>query len=300
MLIALATDKNYLELAGILMRSIAKNGDVPSATIVVCADGLDAHDKSILAGCAAPLRTSFFDLDETLRQRLAHVRRTANWPLTTWARVVFPDMVAENEGRLLYLDSDIVVAKSLRPLFETDLQGAAIAGVPVDKDATFLANLNNNLGKPADTAYFNAGVLLIDIAKWREQNVTERVLEVARRLGNDLTYLDQDALNSVADGHFVMLDRKWNWYSASADPSHASIIHFVYEKPHIAGTKHPARGIYLDLRRETPWVNKRLVSPWVKRRKKWLRRVKALVPLLWFGNAQKKATDKVRAPVNAP
>lgn len=279
MLIALATDKNYLELAGILIRSIAKYGDVPEATIVVCADGLEPRDKAILATCATPLKTRFFDLDDTLRQRLSHVRRTANWPLTTWARVVFPDMVEEKDGRLLYLDSDIVVTKSLRPLFETDLQGSAIAGVPVDKDANFLATLNKNLGKPADTAYFNAGVLLIDIAKWREQNVTELALDVARRLGNDLNYLDQDALNSVADGRFVKLDRKWNWYSVKADPSHASIVHYVYEKPHIAGTKHPARDIYLALRRESPWARKRLVSPWVKKRKKWVRKLKGLVGL---------------------
>ncbi len=279
MLIALATDKNYLELASILMRSIAKYGDVPEATIIVCADGLSFKEKELLASCAKPLKTRFFDLDASLRQRLANVRITSNWPLTTWARVTLPDMVEEKDGKLLYLDSDIVVAKSLRPLFETDLEDSAIAGVPVDKDAAFLAGLNKNLGRPADTPYFNAGVLLIDIANWRKHNFTDKAIDVGSTLGNDLTYLDQDALNSVADGRFYVLERRWNWYSVKADPSSASIIHYVYEKPHIAGTKHPARDVYMALRSETPWANRRLVSPWAKKRKKWMRRLKGLVGL---------------------
>ena len=35
MLIGLATDKNYVELAGVLIRSIIANGEVTEATVVV-------------------------------------------------------------------------------------------------------------------------------------------------------------------------------------------------------------------------------------------------------------------------
>jgi lipopolysaccharide biosynthesis glycosyltransferase len=279
MLIAMATDKNYVELAGVLIRSIAANGDVPEAQIVVCGENLDASDHTALRKCAGGMSVEFVDLDETASARLEHAHRTANWPLTSWGKVLLPDLIRSKAGRLLYLDCDIVVAKSLRPLFDIEMGSNMLACVPVDKGPDFVDALNVRLSRAPGTPYFNSGVMLIDLSKWNAASGTERVLDAARRFGNSLSYPDQDALNIFANGEFLQLDRGWNFYSVTQDFSAASIIHFVYEKPHIAGSKHPARHLYLGHRSETPWSRVPLISPWVKKRKKWLRKLSTMVGL---------------------
>lgn len=276
MLIGIPTDKNYVELAGVLIRSIVVNGNVPDATIAVCGHGLDDQDRQALKACAADMAIRFYDL-AAVENRLAHVGTTSRWPLATWGRVLLPDMVDQTAERMLFLDSDIVVAKSLRPLAELDLNGKPLGCVPVDKDGAFVERLNVRLQRKAGTSYFNAGVMLIDLAAWRLAGITDAALEVARQFGGTLTYIDQDALNLVLDGHFLPLDRQWNWYRATGDYSHASIIHYVYDKPHISGSGHPARDLYRLYRSQTPWARRPLVSRWKLRQKKWKARLIGLV-----------------------
>ena len=221
----------------------------------------------------------FVDLGYGSRTRLQHAHRTSNWPLTSWGKVILPELLASRPGRLLYLDCDIVVAKSLRPLFDIEMQDAVLACVPVDKGPEFVDALNLRLGRPAGTAYFNSGVMLIDLARWRDAKGTDQVLNAAKQFGSALDYPDQDALNVFADGKFLKLDRWWNFYSVSDDYRPASIIHFVYEKPHVAGSNHPAKQLYLDHRAKTPWATQPLVSPWVKKRRKWLQRLRDMAGL---------------------
>lgn len=278
MLIGIPTDKNYVELAGVLIRSIVINGDVPDATIAVCGYGLDDQDRNALAACAANMAIRFYDL-AAVESRLAHVGSSSHWPLATWGRVLLPDMVGDVDERMLFLDSDIVVAKSLAPLTKLDLNGNSIGCVPVDKDKAFVDQLNVRLQRKVGTGYFNAGVMLIDLAAWRRDGITDAALEVARRFGDKLTYIDQDALNVVIDGQFHPLDRQWNWYRPTGDYSHAAIIHYVYDKPHIAGSAHPARYLYQLYRSQTQWAKRPLVSPWKRRRRKWLQRLAGMVGL---------------------
>ena len=88
-------------------------------------------------------------------------------------------MVGRPEGRLLHLDTDVIIAKSLRPLFDLDIRGNTVACVCVDKPPEFIAKLNSRLEQKPGTAYFSAGVMLLDIAAWRRDAVTSRALEVA-------------------------------------------------------------------------------------------------------------------------
>ena len=64
-------------------------------------------------------------------------------------------------------------------------------------------------------AYFNAGVLLIDLRKWR--NINERTIEYLQA-NPGLPFLDQDALSHVVAGHFVRLDPRYNAFSYLAFP----------------------------------------------------------------------------------
>ena len=58
--------------------------------------------------------------------------------------------------------------------------------------------------------YFNAGVLLIDLDRWRKERISEKALEyLAQHLQSP--YADQDALNFACDGLWKRLDPRWNF-----------------------------------------------------------------------------------------
>lgn len=94
----------------------------------------------------------------------------------TFYRYFIGEVVAEN--RALYIDADIVVTGDLTPLFEMDLEGAALAAVT----------------DGLDVKKFNAGVLLIDTEVWREENVCKQLLELTSRYHEE-EFGDQGILN---------------------------------------------------------------------------------------------------------
>ena len=98
MIIALATDRRFVELAGVLIRSICVRGEVPEAKIVLLSDGLTPADKWNLQSCADRL-LSIIDVSEA-KQRLRGLKVTYNWPATAYVRLLAPDLIAD-KGRLL-------------------------------------------------------------------------------------------------------------------------------------------------------------------------------------------------------
>ncbi|HYJ22165.1 MAG TPA: glycosyltransferase family 8 protein [Solirubrobacterales bacterium] len=171
-------------------------------------------------------------------------------------RLLLPRLLPDLD-RVLYLDCDIVVTASLRPLWETDLDGALLGAVR-DAGSPFpagpLGTDWRGLGLDPATPYFNTGMLLIPLEEWRRQEVSERALSLLRR--RQPRWGDQDGLNAVVDGRWVELPRRWNLQSPDAlgtglawalwredvelalrDPA---VVHYTdRDKPWMAGCEHP-------------------------------------------------------------
>jgi len=257
--IALATDRNFVELSGVLIRSICAKGNIPDAKILVYADRLTKKEKRQLASCA-DRPVEIIDVDGALRRRISGLKSTYNWTAATWLRLLAPELTAPASGRLLYLDCDIVVNDDLRPLFDIDLASHPIAAFHE------VAN-----------GFFNAGVLMIDLAKWRAANITAKTIDYARAKGDELVYLDQEALNAVIGLDYLPLDSRWNLQRREATAfATAAIVHFTGMKPDHAECQNPARVLYLEHRAYTPWANKPLRSKLQRRARRYRDKIKAL------------------------
>jgi lipopolysaccharide biosynthesis glycosyltransferase len=122
-------------------------------------------------------------------------------------RLVVPEMLHEVPvQKAIYLDCDVIVLDDISKLLQTPLDGHP-AGAVEDLGGGFrLADLN----MPEGSAYFNSGVLLMDLPVWREQAVADRVFRFLRENRHRLHYHDQDGLNAVLQGNWKPLDPKWN------------------------------------------------------------------------------------------
>ncbi len=153
----------------------------------------------------------------------------------TYLRLLIPTLVADRYDRILYLDSDIWhQGGGIDRLLASDLHGAPLAAV---RDNTQWRTPNRRLpefralGRPA-RPYFNAGVLLIDVAAWLGQDILGQCRGLWSTHAADLTRHDQSMLNLVLDGKWAELSPVWNWqYTWSsrffADLAEPRLVHFI-------------------------------------------------------------------------
>lgn len=128
--------------------------------------------------------------------------------LNTYLRIYSPEVLVNCE-RLIYLDCDLVVRQGLDELWKTDLGGCPIAAAPM-LNAAYGDEFVRRHALPPMHEYFNAGVLLIDAAAWRNYGHGEQIFKWLQTNREGLTFADQDGLNAVFAGQACSLSPAWN------------------------------------------------------------------------------------------
>lgn len=190
------------------------------------------HPPSIsisIAELKAKLETPNFTIVDCIVDKdFGHLHRTEQFSGAIYYRLLLPEIVADR--RVIYLDSDILVRKSLLELFTVDLEGTPLAaavdhaltyhlrdhGMPIiykEKDVAlddyYLDVLDFDL---TNTEYFNTGVLVMDLDVWRRADLAEQCLRYLQLKG-ELNMADQDAANHIMQGNFKRIDPRWNSFS---------------------------------------------------------------------------------------
>ncbi|HEY2537953.1 MAG TPA: glycosyltransferase family 8 protein [Stellaceae bacterium] len=190
----------------------------------------------------------------------------AHYTLDNWTRLWVEEFFADDIGRVLYLDSDIVVLGSIAALWRADLGGALFGAVDIPGSQQGV----DKLGMRAEDGYFNSGVLLIDLEQWRQTRALQTVLDYIEAYPERLVYtLDQDALNACFYDRRKRLDYRWNAiWPFFRDPvalpltaaeiervrCEARIIHFNGSlKPWSYFCDHPRQADYQRYLRMTEW-----------------------------------------------
>lgn len=129
----------------------------------------------------------------------------------TYLRLALPGLLPETD-KILYMDADVLVRKSLAPLWETPMEGMALAAV---KGAVNLSDKWEwNSGRPywkhleaMRGRYINAGVALMNLQEIRSRNLETQWSRWARE---KLYYQDQDILNITCQGAIRYLPPRYN------------------------------------------------------------------------------------------
>ncbi len=110
---------------------------------------------------------------------------------------VFLDQVLDEE-RILFLDCDLLVMDDLQELWNTELAEHALAAA---QDCAHPYHADGS-------SYFNCGVLLLDLNRWRRDNTGQRVLRLIHTTPCPL--LHQSALNELYKNDWAELSPRWN------------------------------------------------------------------------------------------
>jgi lipopolysaccharide biosynthesis glycosyltransferase len=151
----------------------------------------------------------------------------------TYARLLIPRVFPESVRKILYLDVDIIVLNGINALWETDIDGYVVGAVSDTISPLLEKGYPSAAGLPHVQDYFNAGILLIDLNRWRNEHVSEKAFDYLAQ-HPQTPYWDQDALNLACDGLWKKLDPRWNFQShfgtniAEMNPEQRPwIVHFI-------------------------------------------------------------------------
>lgn len=197
--------------------------------------------------------------------------RTLEWlPASHWYRIFLPELLPGVE-RLLYLDADAIAVDSLEELWRTELSEHPLAAVTNVFQADHAGHAER-LGLRDPSAYFNTGVLLVDLGRWRREGLTAELLDYARSNAARLGFPEQDAINAVLGERRLRLHPRWNLMNGillfpwAADALGAAAVREAIERPAIRHFEGPSankpwhllceradRELYMSHRRRTPW-----------------------------------------------
>jgi lipopolysaccharide biosynthesis glycosyltransferase len=195
---------------------------------------------------------------------------------TAYLKMLVPELLGPEYPRIIYLDCDVIVETDINALWEADLGENYVLAVQ-DLINPFVSSpfgLRNwrELGRKADDELFNTGVLVLNAAKWRKENVTLNLVQYLKDHYQYVQLCDQDAMNAVFRGGWGRLDSRWNVlpymniarsYSLLSKKSHEQLLKRAYllhfcgpDKPWSARCRHPQRDRffrYLDMTAWSGW-----------------------------------------------
>src|SRR5690606_17490774 len=86
------------------------------------------------------------------------------------------------------------------------------------------------LGLNPDEKYFNSGLLVINIERWLEENITQNTLETITENKKYASLSDQYGLNVTIIGKWYEIDSTWSCFSVR-NLANPSLIHYFHRKP---------------------------------------------------------------------
>jgi len=246
--ICLSFDRAFVPYALATMNSVHANGlaagesvewwltpadDVPTSVLDLMADRARPYGTVHLLRVPAEIDS----LPKSYWRVMSRISSAAHY------RLLLPELMPPSVERILYLDCDVLCTGSLAPLWRTDLRGELLGavrdpGAPTISAAGGLPGFRAGAGRLRFWSdYFNSGVLLMDLARCREEDLTTTMLNYLQDNSTRLRFVDQDALNFAADDRWLRLERRWNdliyGYERGRDGAvEPGILHFAgAEKP---------------------------------------------------------------------
>ena len=251
MRVVYACDDNYTSLTTISAVSVLKYN--PEAEIILL--GCNLKDESIKAIKERIEKHNgqfrYVDVSAKINE-LQSSGAEAYVSYAVYSRIFISELLPDLSDTVLYLDSDTLIVDSIAELFATELNGQPLALAP---DAAHPA-YKKVISLPPDKPYYNTGVALIDLGRWRELKCTERLLDELKRPSGRNPLGDQDIIVRVLNDDIIELDKRWNFlsqYIMLGTNITPAVYHFsgnTMGRPWYTSSKHPLRKKYQEAAKE--------------------------------------------------
>lgn len=279
-------DDSYAMIAGVSIYSLLeKNMDADEINLYLVADGISRENTEKLEKVVKDFGRKIYFLPKPDIRRLAGGRVETHWWIeNVFSRVFLSEVLKDHPSvhRLIYIDCDTLIMGSLQDLWELNLQEHIGAGV-----CEAMGTLHKKaIGLSKGDNYFNAGVFLIDMDKWDQEEKDREAGQFIRKTKGKMEYADESVLNGILSREMLRISPKYNltsltvYFTAKELTIYrksyvnyteaerqdalrdARIIHFTSTymdvRPWIKGCGHPYAGMWREYKEKTPWAKELL------------------------------------------
>ena len=237
-----ACDDNYIPLLGNALYTLLKHASEDyHYTVIVLNAGLKKRNKERIKEFETKhdnLEVKFADISKLINEHYTDLayRLRDYYSVAIYFRMFIPTMFPEYD-KAIYLDADLILVGDISELYNTNIEGKLVAAINdklVSSVPTFAAYANNAVGISADE-YFNSGVLVMNLKKFREDDIETKFLDLLKTYNFDTVCPDQDYLNVLCRNDKVLLHTGWNKMPLEEpgfDYTTLKLLHYnSFEKP---------------------------------------------------------------------
>lgn len=274
--IVCAVDDAYSMPLAVTLRSVLQNiNDQQKINFFVIDGGIRPKNKQKIIQSLS-FRPFTIDWLKPCTKLLANAKVSGHVSIATYFRILIPEIIPNDIKKIIYLDCDLLVLNNIGKLWNIDMGEAPLlacqeVGIPYVSSDSGLLNYQK-LRIPENSKYFNAGVLLINLEKWRSEGISAKVIDYLDVNKDYIRWWDQDALNAIFAQRWKELDHRWNqtpaihsfksWKDSPLtqdkyelllnDPF---IVHFAScFKPWNSTEHHPANDLFFEYVDLTAWA----------------------------------------------
>ena len=205
-----ATDKNFVPYCGIMLTSLFENNKDEHIVVYLLVDDTVKE----------PEKSKYLLLAEQYKQSIQIIQVDAStfekypvynkqWTNSIYYRLLAAELLPDSVDKIIYLDADIIVTRSIREMWEIDIKKYAL-GVVQDIWAPN-QQVYDRLGLENDKNYFNSGSMLLNLKYWREHDLSIKYMTYIKDNFEKLWFNDQDTLNGVLFDQKLMLPVSYNF-----------------------------------------------------------------------------------------
>lgn len=252
-------DKNgyYSVWIGTAMQSVMEHTSSKICFHIMHDNTLTESNKNRLIQTANAFqqRITFHSIDVS---HLTSVQeRVKGYSIASMFRILLPDLLPDIL-KVIYLDADILVARDIKELWETNISEHCLAAVP--DMLTFhhkASSIPIQKKEVLPEQYFNSGVLYLNLSKIRKRgDLLNATLDYIDQTP-ETDFLDQDALNYVFRDSTLLLDESWNYWASFVRANKENklsnkIYHYVGTQLHLFYQTEMDQ-LYYETICHTPW-----------------------------------------------
>jgi lipopolysaccharide biosynthesis glycosyltransferase len=274
-----ASDRNFVIPLVVMLKSLLTNfkNNRKIVIYILTKDLKYFYRKKILKSLKmerADIRFVYIN-DNSLKK----LKVTAHITVTAYYRLLMPMVLPKELKKVIYLDSDLIVNTDIGKLWDLDIGQNYILAVPEQgKNCLYVSSpgglLNyKELGIDPTSKQFNSGVMLINLDRWRKDNISQEVIEYLEQNKEKVRWWDQDGLNAVLAGKWGEIDHRWNlltqifsnlsWEDGPIKEkemykeliNHPYIVHFnTSSKPWHIKSNHPYKNLFFHYLTMAKWL----------------------------------------------
>ena len=268
--VCISLNSQYTRYACVMLTSLFKNNNNNKVNVFVLNRDLRKYDIEALKATAAKWKQKiiFIMINSDM---FAGLPVTKQYITEVYFRLLMPYVLPSTLERVLYLDIDIIVRGSLTGLFSVKLNDTEYIAACIDNTSSVLDRHRQELfDRYEDLRYFNSGVMLWDLAKFRKTYKFEDFKLAAAEIKYDMPLPDQDLLNYMLYNKVKYIDAdKYNCFVRNSFHPNACaslnelkngnvILHFTGCPPWRVSMKSELYKIWWDYARLTPFYKQLL------------------------------------------